>query len=143
MSTQQKQPPVGRSFTGPSGGLKKDCPWLASEDLGTREVTVTIEDVKLYDDVAFEAGRKESNVPALKFAGKAKEMILNSVNRKTLVRLFGLETKDWRGKVVTLFVDPSVRFGRETVSGLRIKGDPSKPAGSSLSSMLGAGEAAQ
>lgn len=143
MSTQQKQPPKGRSYAGPSGGLKKDAFWLASEDLGSREVVAVIEDVLLYDDVAFEKGRKESGVPALKFVGKEKQMILNATNRKAVARLYGLETKDWRGKSVTIYVDGNVNFGGKTVSGLRIKSEVPGKANPSLSSMLGGEEGAQ
>lgn len=116
--------PTPKIYTGPSGGLKKESAWLASEDIGAREVGVTIEEVELYADVVFDAGRKEARVGALKFAGKDKRMILNSTNRKALVRLFGMETKDWRGKAVVLYVDSNVRLGKERVSGLRIRSTP-------------------
>lgn len=119
-------PPTPKIYTGPSGGLKKESAWLASEDIGEREVVVTIEEVELYADVAFDAGRKEARVGALKFAGKDKRMILNSTNRKALVRLYGMETKAWRGKTVTLYVDANVRFGKERVSGLRIRSTPAQ-----------------
>jgi hypothetical protein len=112
-----------KSFEGLSGLLRKPSPWLAGEDLnGLGDVEVMIEDVLLYDEVSFEAGRKEQNVPALKFKGKAKQMILRAAcNRKTLVRKFGTDTKKWRGQTITLYFDPSVTRGRETVGGLRIK----------------------
>lgn len=116
--------PTPKIYTGPSGGLKKESAWLASEDIGEREVIVTIEEVEVYADVAFDAGRKEARVGALKFSGKEKRMILNSTNRKALVRLYGMETKAWRGKAVTLYVDANVRFGKERVSGLRIRCSP-------------------
>lgn len=116
------------TFTGLSGALRTS-PWLASEDLvGLGDVAAEIEDVLIYDTVTFDAGRAEQNVPALKFKGKAKQLVLKtSVNRKTLVRMFGSDTKNWRGKVVHLYHDPSVRFGKKIVGGLRIK-DESDPA---------------
>lgn len=118
--------PTGQPYTGPSGGLKKDSHWLASEDIGQRDVAVTIEAVEIYKDVVFDAGRKEPRLGALKFAGKEKRMILNATNRKALVRLFGMETKDWIGKGVTLYVDPNVRRGGERVPGLRIRTEPAR-----------------
>lgn len=119
-----QEKPTPKIYTGPSGGLKKESAWLASEDIGEREVTVTIDEVEIYTDVVFDAGRKEARVGALKFTGKDKRMILNSTNRKALVRLFGMETKDWRGKSVVLYVDSNVRLGKERVSGLRIRSTP-------------------
>ncbi|MBF9653906.1 hypothetical protein IAI21_11155, partial [Streptococcus pseudopneumoniae] len=74
--------------------------WLASEDLaGLGDVPCEIEDVLIYASVTFDAGRKEANVPALKFKGKIKQLVLRtSANRKTLVAMFGADTKAWRGK---------------------------------------------
>ena len=112
----------GKSFNGLSGALRTS-PWLASEDLiGLGEVTAEIEDVLIYDEVMFDGGRKEKNVPTLKFKDKQKQMVLRtSVNRKALVRMFGANTQNWRGKQIKLFHDPAVKFGGKFVGGLRIK----------------------
>lgn len=51
---------------------------------------------------------------------KMKPMILNATNSKTLAGLFESKfIEDWSGPV-TIYVDPSVRFGKETMEGLRI-----------------------
>lgn len=118
------KPPIPEQYTGPSGGLKKDSPWLASEDIASKEVRVTIEDVERYKNVEFDQGRIEAKVGALKFAKAEKRMVLNSVNRKTLVRLFGMDTANWRGKDVLLYVDPDVRMMGKVVNGIRIKEAP-------------------
>jgi len=111
-----------RKFEGLSGALRTS-PWLASEDLvGLGDVPATIEDVLVYDEVTFDAGRTEKNVPTLKFTGKAKQLVLRTAtNRKTLVRMFGSDTKNWRGKTIRLYHDPSVRRGKELVGGIRIR----------------------
>lgn len=108
-------------YTGPSGGLKKDSPWLASEDVGDAELRVMIEDVSVHKNVAFDKGRVEPKVGALKLSGMVKRMVLNSTNRKRLVKMFGMDTKFWRGKWVTLWVDTNVKMAGEIVNGLRIK----------------------
>ena len=115
-----KQEP--KVFTGLSGMLRTS-PWLASEDLvGLGDVPAEIEDVLLYDEVAFDKGRKERNVPALKFRGKAKQLVLRtSANRRALVRMFGANTQAWRGQSILLYHDPDVRFGGKAVGGIRIK----------------------
>jgi hypothetical protein len=115
-------PSNAKVFTGLSGMLRTS-PWLASEDLvGLGDVPAEIEDVLLYDEVAFDKGRKEKNVPALKFRGKAKQLVLRtSANRRALVRMFGANTQAWRGQTIYLYHDPEVRFGGRAVGGIRIK----------------------
>ena len=50
-----------------------------------------------------------------------KPMILNAGNSKTLKALAGSAfIEDWANIKVTIYVDNSVRFGKETVEGLRI-----------------------
>jgi hypothetical protein len=123
MSTDDTTTPNNaKVFTGLSGMLRTS-PWLASEDLvGLGDVPAEIEDVLLYDEVAFDKGRKEKNVPALKFKGKAKQLVLRtSANRRALVRMFGANTQAWRGQTIYLYHDPEVRFGGRAVGGIRIK----------------------
>lgn len=109
-------------FEGHSSEMKKDSPWLASEDLlGKGDVTVTIAACHRHRDVEFDEGRKEKEVYSLQFAGGKKQLVLNSTNRKTLVAKFGPNVKDWQGKKVTLWVDQNVRMMGKTVCGVRIK----------------------
>ncbi|EDW0701112.1 hypothetical protein IP296_001888 [Salmonella enterica] len=52
---------------------------------------------------------------------KLKPMILNATNSKTLKGITGSPfLEDWGGVKVTVFVDKNVRFGKESVEGLRI-----------------------
>ena len=109
-------------FEGRSAEMKKDSPWLASEDLiGLGDVKVVIESVFRHADVEFDAGRKEKVVYSVKFKGKSKQLVLNSTNRKTLVGKFGVNVKDWADKEVILYVDPNVRMMGKVVPGVRIK----------------------
>lgn len=111
-----------KSYTGLSGALRTS-PWLASEDLvGLGDVEAVIEEVLLYDEVMFDGGRKEKNVPTLKFRGKTKQLVLRtSANRKALVHMFGADTKAWREKTIKLYHDPTVKFGGKAVGGIRIR----------------------
>lgn len=52
---------------------------------------------------------------------KLKPMILNATNSKMLKCITGSPfLEDWAGVKVTVFVDKNVRFGKESVEGLRI-----------------------
>jgi hypothetical protein len=52
---------------------------------------------------------------------KLKPMILNATNSKTMKGLTGSAfIEDWNDVRVTVYVDPNVRFGKESVEGLRI-----------------------
>lgn len=54
-----------------------------------------------------------------------KPMILNAHNSKVLKDLTGSHfLEDWVNIPVTIYVDSNVRFGRETVEGLRISPQP-------------------
>lgn len=108
-------------YTGNSAALKGDCPWLASEDiLGAGDVTVTIEACYAVKAAEFEGGRKE-DVYTLGFVGKKKQLVLNSINRKTLVKLYGTNVSEWKGKPITLWVDRNVRAFGEIRNGIRIR----------------------
>ena len=50
-----------------------------------------------------------------------KPMILNATNSKTMKNLTGSAfLEDWSNIPVTIYVDPNVKFGKETMEGLRI-----------------------
>ncbi len=54
-----------------------------------------------------------------------KPMILNAVNSRTMYALTGSHfIDDWCNVPVTIYVDSNVRFGRDTVEGLRISNVP-------------------
>jgi len=111
-----------KTFTGLSGALRTS-PWLAGEDLvGIGEVQCVIEQVLIYDEVMFDGGRKEKNVPTLKFKDKQKQLVLRtSANRKVLVTAFSSDTRKWIGRTVYLYFDDTVKFGNKVVGGIRIK----------------------
>jgi len=109
-------------FEGHSSEMKGNSPWLASEDLlGRGDVAVTIKACHRHRDVEFEAGRKVPTVYSLEFEGKQKQLVLNAVNRKTLVRKHGANVKDWVGKDIVLYIDQNVKLMGKTVNGVRIK----------------------
>jgi len=53
-----------------------------------------------------------------------KPMILNATNSKTMKALTGTPfIDDWNNILITVYVDENVRFGRDTVEGLRISSE--------------------
>tara|TARA_R110000751_G_scaffold92772_1_gene181462 strand:- start:695 stop:1000 length:306 start_codon:yes stop_codon:yes gene_type:complete len=100
----------------------KESPWLSSEDiLDAGDVPVEIVRCHKYENVAFDAGRTEPTVFALEFKGKAKQLVLNSVNRKTLVAKFTTDVRKWADQEIVLWVNRKVRFAGKTVNGIRIR----------------------
>jgi hypothetical protein len=56
-------------------------------------------------------------------------MILNATNSKFLAHLSGSKwIDDWAGLSVTVYVEPNVRFGKETVEGLRLSKAALRPS---------------
>ena len=108
-------------FDGRCAVMRKS-PWLASEDIdGLGDVPATISHVFRYDNVEFEAGRKEKAVFAIAFDGKDRQLVLNGVNRRTLRDAFGATVSDWKGKKIKLYVDNKVRMMGKQTKGIRIK----------------------
>lgn len=52
---------------------------------------------------------------------KLKPMILNATNSKMLAKITGTPfIEEWAGARVTVYVEKGIKFGRETVDGLRV-----------------------
>jgi hypothetical protein len=101
-----------------------DSPYLSSADI----VEPTVLTVKC---VALELDRTKKTKDLFNTAhfverelrpGEAlKPMILNATNSKTMKGLTGSAfIEDWQNVSVTIYVEPNVKFGRESVEGLRI-----------------------
>jgi|SRR6478736_3361654 len=107
-----------------------DSPYLSSADL-VGPTVLTIRYVRLEPDLT----KKTKDVfntahfveRELRPGEKLKPMILNATNSKTLKGLSGSAfIEDWNDIPVTVYVDNSVKFGKETVEGLRLS--PKSPA---------------
>ncbi|EKS5956299.1 hypothetical protein QCA76_003627 [Salmonella enterica] len=101
-----------------------DSPYLSSADiveptiLTIARVALESDKTKKTKDVFNTAYFEERE---LRPGEKLKPMILNATNSKTLKGITGSPfLEDWGGVKVTVFVDKNVRFGKESVEGLRI-----------------------
>lgn len=101
-----------------------DSPYLSSADiveptvLTVKYVALEPDRTKKTKDVFNTAHFVEKEIRA---GEKLKPMILNATNSKTMKALTGTPfIEDWNNVRITIYVDGSVRFGKETVEGLRI-----------------------
>lgn len=101
-----------------------DSPYLSSADI-VEPTVLTVKCVKL------EADRTKKTKDLFNTAyfvekeirpgEQLKPMILNATNSKTMKGLTGSAfIDDWNNVRITIYVDGAVRFGKETVEGLRI-----------------------
>lgn len=104
-------------------------PYLGSADV-VDPIVVTIKVVCLEGDLSKQS---KDQFNTAHFAERfirpgepMKPMILNATNCKFLADLTGSKyLEDWAGTRVMIKVDPNVRFGKETVEGLRLAKAPS------------------
>lgn len=107
-----------------------DSPYLSSADLveptvlTVKFVRLEIDRTKKTKDLFNTAHFVEKEIRK----GEAlKPMILNATNSKTMKGLTGSAfIDDWNGVRITVYVDHNVKFGKESVEGLRI--NPRPPA---------------
>ena len=111
-----------------------DSPYLSSADI-VEPTLLTVSHVSLEKDRTKKTQDMFNTAhfaeKELRPGEKLKPMLLNASNSKTMKALANSPfIDDWRGIKITVYVDHNVRFGRETVEGLRIS--PHAPEKKSL-----------
>lgn len=53
-----------------------------------------------------------------------RSWLISKTAAKCIAEMFGCRTVDWKGKLITLYRDPGVRFGTEVTGGIRVLGSP-------------------
>ena len=104
-----------------------NSPYLSSADI-VEPTVLTISHVKLELD---KTKKTKDSFNTAYFAEKElrpgeplKPMILNAHNSKTMKNLIGSSfIDDWNNTPVTVYVDSNVKFGRDTVEGLRLSSE--------------------
>jgi len=94
--------------------------YLGASDIDA-ELQVTIREV-VFKECKLATGRQMCNV-AIFTDNRIKPMILNVTNSK-IIKKFAKNSpyiEDWKGINVSIYVDRNVRFGKDTVEGLRIR----------------------
>lgn len=113
-----------------------NSPYLSSADI-TEPTVLKIKRVRLEPDKT----KKRKDVfntayfeeKEIRPGETLKPMILNATNSRTMRNLSGSPfIEDWNDIYVTIYVDSNVRFGADTVEGLRISTEPPKMQKSEL-----------
>ena len=101
--------------------------YLSSSDIDDKDLHLTITHVRV-EECKTQSGKQLCNVAHFKEQG-VKPMILNVGNSKIVKKFSGNKThlEDWVNIPITVYVDSNVRFGKETVEGLRIRPTQVKP----------------
>lgn len=107
-----------------------DSPYLASADI-VEPTVLTVKYVRLEADRTKKTKDKFNTAyfveKEIRPGEPLKPMILNATNSKTMKSLTGSAfIDDWNNVRITVYVDPSVKFGKDLVEGLRIS--PQAPA---------------
>lgn len=107
-----------------------DSPYLSSADivdpvtLTIGRVTQELDKTKKTKDTFNTAYFQEREIRP---GEKLKPMILNATNSKEVARITGSPfIEDWAGVRVIVYVDKAVRFGKDTVEGLRLRQPPTR-----------------
>lgn len=105
-----------------------NSPYLSSADI-TEPTVLTIKYVKLELDKTKKTkdffNTAYFTAKEIRPGEELKPMILNAHNSKIVKNLTqSAFIDDWNNVPITVYVDPNVRFGRDTVEGLRINPSP-------------------
>lgn len=88
-------------------------------DIGDQEFTLEISAVKKGRVTG--KGGKSSGKAMIHFKGAEKPLGAGTAILSVIAQLYGNDTTKWVGKRVTLFGDPSVKYGGEAVGGVRVR----------------------
>lgn len=105
-----------------------DSPYLSSADI-VEPTTLTVKRVVLEKDRTKKTKEQFNTAyfveKEIRPGEPLKPMILNATNSKTMKNLTGSAfIEDWNDVRITVYVDKNVRFGNESVEGLRISPKP-------------------
>lgn len=98
---------------------------LSSSSMAEEEKTLTIKSIDR-EEIVSNNGRKEV-VPVCRFYEDVPPMALNKTNMRMMETITGSDKiEDWYGKKIVVYVQKNIKFGKDLVSGLRIKPVPKR-----------------
>lgn len=98
---------------------------LSSSSMAEEEKTLTIKSIDR-EEIVSNNGRKEV-APVCRFHEDVPPMALNKTNMRMMETITGSDKiEDWYGKKIVVYVQKNIKFGKDLVSGLRIKAIPKR-----------------
>ncbi len=101
--------------------MTSDSPYMSKETIWGTPVLVTIDRVEGNHDVPIPNSSKTSKKKVMFFEGKKLGLCINAGHRKFLRRLLGgKDTREWKGRHVLLYVEPTATYKGDEVGGIRM-----------------------
>jgi len=91
---------------------------LRASDLEGGDLVVQISHIELDVELGNNSGKF---VDLVRFTNSEQSLSLNPTNARTIASLHGDESDLWPSKWITLFKDPTVKFGEAEVGGVRVR----------------------
>jgi len=98
--------------------------FIKADDLGNREVTLTINSVAREE---FNDNGRKDYKPVVSFKKTDKRLVLNRTNFRTIADMHGEDTDEWSGKPITIY-RTQVDFRGKQVKAIRVKLDEPQQA---------------
>lgn len=100
--------------------------FISSAELGDRRVTMTITRITS-TQMTDEKKKKEVEKPVMYFKEIERGFVYCKTIGHCIAAMFGPDDDQWVGKRITLYSDPTITYGPDTVGGIRIAGSPDIP----------------
>ena len=100
------------------GLAKPDSEYFGGQDLPNLESKITVT-IKAYNIEVIRTQKGETKKGVLHFFENVKPWIVSKEKLMPIKNQYGLETDKWIGKKITLYFDPTIKFGREVTGGVR------------------------
>ena len=100
------------------GLAKPDSEYFGGQDLPSLDAKITVT-IKAYDIEVIRTKTGEVKKGVLHFEENIKPWIVSKDKLKPIKNKYGVDADKWIGKKITLYFDPSIRFGKEITGGVR------------------------
>ncbi len=115
---------IRRKIIGPDGELLYPTEYLCAEDLTGKDYAVTIRSV---GRMGLKTSEGAIDRVVMTFGGAKKKLILPKTCAETIANLYGLKSREWIGKAITIFPTTCDAFGDPQCPCIRVR--EKKPVG--------------
>ena len=100
------------------GLAKPDSEYFGGQDLPNLDAKMTVT-IKAYEIEVIRTQKGEVKKGVLYFEEDIKPWIVSKDKLSPIRKEYGVDVDKWIGKKITLYFDPSIKFGREVTGGVR------------------------